>query len=82
MATQKEIRELFERYKTIENEISILREDKKVLLKEFKEKIEPSTFQAALRMIKIKSRVKPDQKMDFETALEVLSNDLTIEDLD
>ena len=39
MATQKEIRELFERYKTIENEISILREDKKVLLKEFKEKI-------------------------------------------
>ncbi len=82
MATEKEIRELFKRYKVIENEISILREDKKVLLKEFKEKIEPGTFQAALRMIKIKARVKPDQKIDFETALEVLSNDLTIEDLE
>tara|TARA_B000000557_G_C20787263_1_gene449260 strand:+ start:785 stop:1033 length:249 start_codon:yes stop_codon:yes gene_type:complete len=81
MSKEKEIKELFNRYKTIENEISILREDRKILLQEFKEKIDPSTFQAALRMIKIKSRVKPEQKMDFEAVLEVLSEVVSLEDV-
>ena len=77
----EEIKELFKRYKNIENEISILREDKKELLKEFKDKVDTKTFQAALQMAKIKARLKPEQESNLETFLEILYNGLTLEDV-
>ena len=77
----KEIKELFKRYKNIENEISILREDKKELLKEFKDKVDTKTFQAALQMAKIKARLNSEQESNLETFLEILYNGLTLEDV-
>ena len=77
----EEIKELFKRYKNIENEISILREDKKELLKEFKDKVDTKTFQAALQMAKIKARLNPEQESNLETFLEILYNGLTLEDV-
>ena len=77
----EEIKELFKRYKNIENEISILREDKKELLKEFKDKVDTKTFHAALQMAKIKARLNPEQESNLETFLEILYNGLTLEDV-
>ena len=77
----EEVKELFKRYKNIENEISILREDKKELLKEFKDKVDTKTFQAALQMAKIKARLNPEQESNLETFLEILYNGLTLEDV-
>ena len=77
----EEIKELFKRYKNIENEISILREDKKELLKEFKDKVDTKTFQAALQMAKIRARLNPEQESNLETFLEILYNGLTLEDV-
>ena len=54
MATNETIKELFERYVTIEHEMKTLQEDKKQLLSEFKDKIDPKAFQAALQKSKQK----------------------------
>ena len=77
----EEVKELFKINKNIENEISILREDKKELLKEFKDKVDTKTFQAALQMAKIKARLNPEQESNLETFLEILYNGLTLEDV-
>ena len=77
----EEIKELFKRYKNIENEISLLREDKKELLKEFKDKVDTKAFQAALQVAKIKARLKPEQESSLEDLIEIVSKDLTLEDL-
>ena len=41
MATNEDIKTLFERYQNVESEIKLLQEDKKQLLAEFKDKIDP-----------------------------------------
>ena len=79
MATNETIKELFERYVTIEHEMKTLQEDKKQLLSEFKDKIDPKAFQAALRAAKIKAKVKPEEKQDFDQALHLLEKVMCIE---
>lgn len=51
------LNELVDRLLTIENEMNLLREDKKVLLTEFKEKLDIKSVQAAMRIAKIKSKL-------------------------
>ena len=65
------LNELVDRLLTIENEMSILREDKKTLLAEFKEKLDIKSVQAAMRIAKIKTRL-PDTS--DETLDEMVSN--------
>ncbi len=77
----EEIKQLFKRYKNIENEITLLREDKKELLREFKDKVDIKAFQAALQVAKIKARLKPEQENNLEDFIDIISKDLTIEDL-
>ena len=79
MATNKDISELFDRYTRIEHEIKLLQEDRKNLLVEFKDKLDPKTFQSALRAAKIKAKVKPQDKNDFDQILHILESQLNIE---
>ncbi len=51
------LNELVDRLLTIENEMNVLRDDKKNLLAEFKEKLDIKSVQAAMRIAKIKQRL-------------------------
>ena len=82
MAIDTDISDLLKRYTTIESEIKLLQDDKKQLLSEFKDKVDPKAFQAALRTAKIMSKVRPEEKQDFEQALLVLEKELCIEHID
>ncbi len=79
MATNDDINELLSRYLTIENEIKTLQDDRKNLLSEFKDRIDPKSFQAALRSAKIKARVKPGEISEYERILDILEDRLCIE---
>ena len=82
MAINTDISDLLKRYTSIESEIKLLQDDKKQLLAEFKEKVDPKAFQAALRTVKIMSKIKPSEKQDFDQSLFVLEKELCIEHID
>jgi len=82
MAANKDITELFERYCQIENEIKLLRDDKKQLLGEFKDRVDPKAFRAALRSAKIKANLKAEEIQDFDQALTFIEKELCIEHID
>ena len=82
MATNQDIKTLFDRYVTIEQEIKLLQEDKKQLLAEFKDKVDPRAFQSALRTAKIIAKVKPDEKQEFNQTLHILEKAMCIEHID
>ena len=82
MAINTDISDLLKRYTSIESEIKLLQDDKKQLLAEFKAKVDPKAFQAALRTVKIMSKIKPSEKQDFDQSLFVLEKELCIEHID
>ena len=59
-----------------------MQEDKKYLLAEFKDKIDPKTFQSALRSAKIKAKLKSDELPTFDQVLGLLEKELCIEHID
>lgn len=61
------------RLENIDNEISLLKEDKKVLKEEFKEKIDLKTLNAVLRILKIEAGVIHADT--YATFYDVLKND-------
>jgi len=82
MATNNDISELFERYTRVENEIKLLQDDKKQLLAEFKDRIDPKAFGSALRAAKIKAKLKPGEVQDFDQTLLILEKELCIDHVD
>ena len=82
MATNQDIQELFERYMRVDAEIKLLQDDKKQLLAEFKDRIDPKAFQSALRAAKIISKVKPDEKQDFDQSMLILEKVMCLEHVD
>ena len=82
MATNQDIQELFERYMRVESEIKLLQDDKKQLLAEFKDRIDPKAFQSALRAVKIISKVKPDERQDFDQSMMILEKVMCLEHVD
>lgn len=81
MATNQDINDLFERYTRIENEMKLLQDDKKQLLAEFKDRIDPKAFQSALRSAKIKAKLKAEEVQEFDQVLHILEKELCIEHL-
>ena len=79
MAVNSDISELFERYTSVENEIQLLKEDKKQLFAEFKDRIDPKAFRSALQSAKIKAKLKPEEVQDFGQVLHILEKELSIE---
>jgi uncharacterized protein (UPF0335 family) len=65
-----DVQEFIKRLNTIENEMTVLREDRKELMEEFSEKIDVKTLQAAMKIAKIKAQVA--HKDAFDHFLEVL----------
>lgn len=51
------VSEFIEKLTTIENEIQLLAEDRKVLVDEYKSKIDMKALMAAIRIVKIKRRL-------------------------
>ena len=82
MATNTDIQDLFDKYTKIEHEIKLLQEDKKILLADFKEKIGPKAFQAALRAAKGVAKLKPEEKNEYEQVLNVLEKEMCVEHID
>ena len=82
MTINDDISVLFERYTRIENEIKLLQDDKKQLLTEIKDRIDPKAFQSALRSAKIKAKLKANEVEDFDQILEVLEKSLCVDHLD
>jgi hypothetical protein len=80
--TNDAAKELFDRYKTIENEIRILQEDKKALLEEFKDRVDPKAFKAAMTAAKAKAKLKPHEANNFDLLMEILEDEMTIEHVD
>ena len=82
MATNSDISELFDRFVRVENEIKLLQDDKKQLLAEFKDRIDPKAFQSALRSAKIRAKLKPAEVDDFDQVLEILEKQLCVDHID
>lgn len=66
----KLVTEFIERFKSIEQEIELLKDDQKELLEEFADKLDIKTLQAAMRTVKIKKKV--GYKDTFDTFVEIL----------
>ena len=67
-----DLRKFIERWQTIENELDVLREDKKLLLDEYKEKFKPAMIREAIRQAKLRTRLGDDgvQRDDLGAALD------------
>ena len=65
------VEDFVNRLHTIDNEIDVLKEDRKELIEEFKEKLDVRTLAAALRIHKI--RLKTMDKQSLECFEDILS---------
>jgi hypothetical protein len=80
--TTEDIRKLFDRYKNIENEINVLKEDKAVLMDEFKKSLSPKAFKAALAAVKTRAKLKPNESDDYDQIYEFLEKEISIDFID
>ena len=67
------VREFMKRLTNIENEITLLNEDKKNLVEEFSNKLDVKTLKQAIRMVKIREKV--DHKDAFDAFVDILEKD-------
>jgi len=82
MATSSDINDLLKRYINIEHEVKLLQEDKKHLLAEYKDKVDPKAFQAALRSARIRAKLRPEEVQDFDQSLMCIEKELCIEHIE
>ena len=82
MATTNDVKDLFEKYVRIEHEIKLLQDDKKELLSNFKEKVDPRVFQSALRAAKMKSKLKQSARDEFDNVMLEIEKQLTVESVE
>ncbi len=66
-----DLNDLIDRLLTIEGEMNVLRDDRKNLLAEFKDKLDIRSVQAAMRIAKIKAKLT---ETSDETLDEIVSN--------
>ncbi len=69
--------ELVERLLNIENELKLLREDKKALFDEYKEKLDIRAVKAAVQIAKIKSKLG-DSESEVERILGDVESKITL----
>lgn len=80
--TNDAAKELFDRYMAIENEIKILQDDKKTLLEEFKDRVDPKAFKVAMAAAKAKAKLKPHEANSYDMLMEIFTDVLSIEQID
>lgn len=64
------IREFLKRVQQVDNEIETLKEDRKALVDEFKERFDMKTLQTALRVLKLENSVA--HKSTYDEFMEIL----------
>ena len=79
MTTRAAVLELVEKLLLIENEAKLLQQDRKELLAEYKDKIDIKTFNAALRIAKIKSKLSDTSDAELDNILEAVEEKITID---
>jgi len=62
--------EFLDRFKNLENEIELLKQDQKELVEEYKDRLDIKTLQAAMRTVKIKKKIT--YKDTFDAFVEIL----------
>ena len=72
------LNELVDRLLTIENEMNVLRDDKKNLLAEFKEKLDIRSVQAAMRIAKIKMRLPETSDETLDSMIANIEKKITV----
>ncbi len=77
MSNKEVVKELVEKLLTIENEISVLQEDRKDTLSNYKGKLDVKAFRAALRIAKIKAKLGSSEDA-LDNILDVVEDRLTI----
>ena len=77
--TNNDVKELFARYMNIESEIKLLQEDKKQVLAEFKDRVEPKVFKAALSAVRTKSKPKAHEANEYDQVFTLLEGELCID---
>ena len=82
MTDNELVGELVQRLMRVEHEIELLREDRKNLLGEYKDKLDIKVFQAALRIAKIKARLSSTSEDTLDSVLEVVEDKFTIDWID
>jgi len=76
--SDKNFNELIDRLFTIEGEMRLLRDDRKILLEEFKEKLDIKTVQAAIRIAKIKNRLSGTSDESLDEMVSNIEKKITI----
>jgi len=71
------VMELVERLLTVENEIKLLREDRRHLFDEYKEKLDIKAVKAAIQIAKIKSRLG-DSESEVDRILGDIESKITL----
>lgn len=71
MAEKDVVLELVKKIATIDNELDELKESRKDILKEYKNKLDLSAFKSALRIIKIHNKVDVDE---LDSIVEIIEN--------
>ncbi len=69
--------EFVEKYIGIENEQKLLADDKKILVSEYKDKLDTKAVQAAMRVVKMKSRLDISDD-EFDNMLITLEKYVTV----
>lgn len=69
-ALKATVKEFIQRIQNVDNEIELLKEDRKDLIEEFSDRLDMKTLQAALRVAKIQQGVQ--RRDTFDLFMEVL----------
>ena len=72
------LNELVDRLLNIENEMNVLRDDKKNLLAEFKEKLDIRSVQAAMRIAKIKMKLPETSDETLDSMIANIEKKITV----
>ena len=74
-----DVKDLFGQYMRIENEIATLRDDRKEVLANFKDRVSPKVFRTALAAAKGKAKLKPHESNEFDQVMMLLEDELCID---
>ena len=80
--TNDAVKELFERCKSIDGEVRLLQEDKKSLFDEYKDRVSPKVFNIGLKIARMKAKLTPAESNDADMVAELLSDQMTVEQVD
>lgn len=70
----KIVREFVGKLKNVENELELLKEQRKDLIEDYKDRLDMKTLNAAIRSVKIKNKI--DHKDTFDAFVEILEEEI------